>query len=192
MYPLFRVYGAFMNIKRYDHMPYYFYPSGVSIVSMQDKLLNLIDWAVDAHEETRGKKEHKINFYNRSLYLWNNWLRYQNATMANVLYDTQAPETSYQKLESVIALSNLKFYLAASAVNVLALMYMSFFFRCRRVGFVPTLAIGSAFYWAFENSNNILYKVLVDRQVLATARSCGLDAHCQPVGTRKNRGFNYQ
>ena len=25
-YPLFRVYGAFMDIKRYEHMPFYFYP----------------------------------------------------------------------------------------------------------------------------------------------------------------------
>ncbi len=161
-------------------------------MGVQDKLLNLIDWGVDAHEETRNRSEHYVNFYQRSLYLWNNWLRYQNATVANILFDTQAPEPVYQKLESVVALSNLKFYLAASAVNIVGLMYLSFFFRCRRIGFAPTVAIGSAFYWAFENTNNILYKVLVDRQVLAAARAAGQDAHCQPVGTRKNRGFNYQ
>ena len=28
LYPLFRAGNAFMEIKRYDHMPFYFYPRG--------------------------------------------------------------------------------------------------------------------------------------------------------------------
>jgi hypothetical protein len=36
LYPVFRLYGAFMNIQRYDHMPFYFYPGGVSVVSFED------------------------------------------------------------------------------------------------------------------------------------------------------------
>jgi len=69
LYPLFRVYGAFMSIKRYDHMPFYFYPSGVSIVENQNKLINLIDWAVDAHEDTRNQPTYAVNFYRRSTYV---------------------------------------------------------------------------------------------------------------------------
>lgn len=70
-------------------------------------------------------------------------------------------------------------------------MYMSFFFRFRRVGKLPVLAIAAAYTSAFENINNILYKVIVDRPILAEARSMGLDKHVQPAGTRKERGFNY-
>eukprot|EP00352_Strombidinopsis_acuminata_P007895 CAMPEP_0176374364 /NCGR_PEP_ID=MMETSP0126-20121128/26706_1 /TAXON_ID=141414 ORGANISM="Strombidinopsis acuminatum, Strain SPMC142" /NCGR_SAMPLE_ID=MMETSP0126 /ASSEMBLY_ACC=CAM_ASM_000229 /LENGTH=73 /DNA_ID=CAMNT_0017734911 /DNA_START=8 /DNA_END=229 /DNA_ORIENTATION=+ len=53
-YPLFRVYSAFMGIKRYDHMPYYFYPQGVKVVAFEDSVINFLDWMVDAHEESRN------------------------------------------------------------------------------------------------------------------------------------------
>ena len=33
-YPLFRIYDQFMSIRRYEHMPFYFYPGGVSVVSV--------------------------------------------------------------------------------------------------------------------------------------------------------------
>lgn len=61
-------------------------------------------------------------------------------------------------------------------------MYMSYFFRYRRVGIIPTLGIASAYYILFENVNNILYKVLVDRKVISEARRLGLGKHVQPVG----------
>jgi len=57
-------------------------------------------------------------------------------------------------------------------------MYMSFFFRYRRLSFAPVVAIASAYYCAFDSVNNILYKMIVDRQVLAEARSIGLDNYC--------------
>ena len=83
------------------------------------------------------------------------------------------------------------FYLTATAVHVTGFMYLSYFFRYRRVGFLPVLAISTAYYTAFENLNNILYKTLVDKHVLAEARHLGLEAHAQASGSRKNRGFNY-
>ena len=86
----------------------------------------------------------------------------------------------------------MKFYLAAGASHIVGMMYLSYFFRYRRVGFAPMLAIGSAYYWAFENFNNILYKVIVDRPVLSTARTFGMEAHCQPCGLLRNRSFNYK
>ena len=76
-------------------------------------------------------------------------------------------------------------------MHVTGFMYMSYFFRYRRVGFLPVLAISTAYYCAFESVNNILYKVIVDKHMLAESRSLGLDAHAQPSGTRKNRGFNF-
>ena len=48
------------------------------------------------------------------------------------------------------------FYLSATAVHVTGFMYLSYFFRYRRVGFLPILAISTAYYTAFENLNNIL------------------------------------
>jgi len=37
------------------------------------------------------------------------------------------------------------------------------------------LAVGTAYYFAFGNVNNILYKVLVDRKVISEARKLGQD-----------------
>ena len=79
-----------MDIKRYEHMPYYFYPQGVSVVKIEDKIINFIDWTVDAHEEARNPNDRHRNFYQRSVYVLKNFLRYQNPTMCNVMFDTKA------------------------------------------------------------------------------------------------------
>ena len=55
-------------------------------------------------------------------------------------------------------------------------MYLSFFFRYRRVSAIPTLAIASAYYVFFENANNIMYKLIVDRSVINEARRLGFSA----------------
>ena len=89
-FPLLRLYNQFMNIKRYDHMPYYFYPSGVSVVSIEDKFINFLDCLVDAHEEARNPHDKNRHFYARSVFAMNNFLRYSNPTVCNVMFDTQA------------------------------------------------------------------------------------------------------
>jgi hypothetical protein len=81
--------------------------------------------------------------------------------------------------------------LAASAIHGVAFMYMSYFFRYRRVGALPVLFIAGVYTSIFENLNNILYKVIVDKQVLENARRMGLENHAQPAGTRKARGLNF-
>jgi hypothetical protein len=172
-------------------MPFYFYPQGVSVVNIEDKIINFADWAVDAHEEGRNPNDRNRNFYQRSVYVLRNFLRYQNPTVANVMFDTKATRPQYDRLNSVISQQNLIFYLTATAVHVTGFMYMSYFFRYRRVGFLPVLAISTAYYTVFESINNILYKTVVDKQVLAESRRLGLEAHAQPSGTRKNRGFNF-
>jgi len=70
-------------------------------------------------------------------------------------------------------------------------MYMSYFFRFRRLGIVPTIGIAGAYFVAFENINNILYKMCVDQRIIDEARRLKLEKHIQPVGTRVNRGVNF-
>ena len=70
LWPLFRIYNDFMNIKRYEHMPFYFYPTGVNVVKETNKILNYLDWAVDAHEEARNPQDRNKNFYMRSVYFY--------------------------------------------------------------------------------------------------------------------------
>lgn len=191
MYPLFRVYGAFMDIKRYDRMPFYIAPAATEVVNYEERAINLLDWLCDAHEEARNKEDRNRSFYARSIYVYNNFLRYQNDTMCNIMFDTQAKRPSYDRLNSIISQQNLMFYLAAGALHTIGFMGMSFFFRYRRVTMAPTLVLATAYYCFFESSNNILYKLLVDRHVMSEARSLGLGAHVQPCGQRKHRGFNY-
>ena len=79
-----------MDIKRYEHMPFYFYPQGVNIVSVQDKFINIIDWTVDAHEEARNPHDKNRSFYARSVFVYKNFMRYSNPTVCNILFDTKA------------------------------------------------------------------------------------------------------
>ena len=81
--------------------------------------------------------------------------------------------------------------MTAAAFHASAFMYLSFFFRYRRVSLAPTLAIAAAYYIFFENANNIMYKLIVDRAVIRDTRNFGYGAQVQPVGSFKNRGFNY-
>ena len=101
-YPLLRLYGSFMNIKRYDRMPFYIAPAATTIVSYEDLCISYLDWMVDAHEETRNKEDANRNFYQRSHYFYNNFTRYMNDTMCNLMFDTQCPRPVYDKINSTI------------------------------------------------------------------------------------------
>jgi hypothetical protein len=68
--PLLGLYYNFMDIKRYDHMPFYIYPRAKSWISFEDTILTFLDWAVDAHELERNKADLGRTFYQRSLYVW--------------------------------------------------------------------------------------------------------------------------
>ena len=84
------------------------------------------------------------------------------------------------------------FYLAATGVHSLSFAYLSFFFRFRRVTAVPTLAISAGYMAYFQIANNALYKILVDKPVMAEMRALKLDAHVQPVGTTKVRNITFK
>jgi len=102
-YPLLRTYNSFMNIKRYDRMPYYIAPAAGKVVNYEDEFINLLDWAVDAHEEARNTEDRNRSFYQRAIYLYNNYLRYQNDTVCNLMFDVQAPRPVYDKFNSTIS-----------------------------------------------------------------------------------------
>jgi len=189
---LLGIYYKFMNIKRYDHMPFYIYPQAKSWISFEDTILTFLDWAVDAHELERNKSDQSRSFYQRSLYVYENYLRYQNDTVANAMFDDKLRKVDYSRLNSAISTGNAHFYLATSAIHSIGFMYLAYFFRFRRVGLAPAFGIACAYYYAFTKVNNAAYKLLVDREVINTARSIGLNKHVQPIGHHKNRGINFQ
>ena len=108
-----------------------------------------------------------------------------------MMFDVQATRPAYDKINATVDQRNRIFYATAAAFHTTAFMYLSFFFRYRRVSAAPTLAIAGAYYLFFENANNILYKLIVDRAVIRQARALGYEAQVQPVGQPKNRGFNF-
>jgi hypothetical protein len=61
--PLLGLYYNFMNIKRYEHMPFYIYPASRSWISFEDTIITFLDWMVDAHELERNKHDTNRTFY---------------------------------------------------------------------------------------------------------------------------------
>ena len=108
------------------------------------------------------------------------------------MFDAQLNKSEYAKLNSAVSRGNMKFYLAAAAMHTIGFMGLSFYFRYRRITAIPTVIIGTGYYEFFKLSNNMLYKVLVDRPVLASAREMSLDAHVQPVGTHIPRNITFK
>jgi hypothetical protein len=70
-------------------------------------------------------------------------------------------------------------------------MYMSYFFRLRRITMAPALLISGVYACFFNLTNNIGYKLIVDRKVIKHANRMGQKHHIQPTGEFKNRGLNY-
>ncbi len=63
LFPMFNLYNNFMNIKRYDHFPFYIYPGGVRVNNFEESILKFIDHLVDAHELEMNKNDNKKNSY---------------------------------------------------------------------------------------------------------------------------------
>jgi ABC-type transport system involved in Fe-S cluster assembly fused permease/ATPase subunit len=95
-----------MNIKRYEHMPFYLYPAAKSWISWEDTVITFLDWLVDAHEHERNNADNNRSFYQRSLYVYENFLRYQNDTMGNLMYDTQLKKFEYDILNATVSRAN--------------------------------------------------------------------------------------
>ena len=190
-YPFLRVYSAFMGIRRYDKFPFYIYPSSVSVSGFEDGVLKFLDHLVDAHELERNKSDINRSFYQRSNYVARNFHRYSNETMANVMFDTKARQTEYDRLNSVIDLSTQKYYATATVSHILLLCYASYLFRFRRLNKVQTFAVGTGYYYAFGLVNNLLYSVMVDRKVGNETDKMGLGFFKQGNGSTRPRSHNY-
>lgn len=180
LFPVFNLYNNFMNIRRYDHFPFYIYPSGVSLNNYEETVLSFLDHLVDAHELEANTEDKNKNFYQRAIYVQRNFHRYSNDTMANLMFQTQLRKTEYDRLNSIISTSNNFYYGATTATHFAILAYATWFFRYRNLSKAQTLFVGTAYYLAFGNINNILYKLMVDKKVIAEARRLGYDHLVQP------------
>ena len=180
-----------MDIKRYDKMPFYFYPAAKEWISWEDGIISFVDYLADAHEHERNKNDTGKCFYERFSYVAANWFRLQNDTMVNAMYDTQLRRCDYDRLNSACKTGHSWYYFWMSSFHVVSFMYMSYFFRMRRVTLLPTMIISYAYFQYFKLTNAIGYKVFVDRKIMAAARKCGREDVVQPTGSFKPRGFNY-
>lgn len=164
-----------MNIKRHDHFPFYIYPQAKSWISFEDTIITFIDWLIDAHEQERNKSDVHRSFYQRCVYVSSNFLRYQNDTLGNLMFDTKIKKNEYDKLNSTIRQRNIAYYLSLTGFHTLGFMYLSYFFRFRRLNLVSTLVISSAYYYFFTKVNNIAYKLIVDKKVIDVTRKLGYE-----------------
>ena len=142
-------YNSVLSIQRYEHMPYYFYPSGQSVVGFEDGVLKFLDFLVDAHELERNKSDHNKVFYFRALYVMRNLHRYSNDTMANLMFDTQLRKTEYDRMNSVIDTQNRYFYAGATFMHFTLLTMLTYTLRYRTIAKASTLAVGTAYYLGF-------------------------------------------
>lgn len=190
-YPLLAVYMQFLNIRRYEHMPFYFYPYGQSVVGFEDGVLKFIDFLVDAHELERNTQDANKSFYSRANYVARNFHRYSNDTMANLMFDTQLRKLDYDRLNSVIDRQTALFYGASTLTHLTALSWATYALRYRTLNKPQVLAVGTAAYFGFQSINSILYKVMVDQHVINEARDIGQGSFVQPNGSLRPRGHNY-
>ena len=157
----------------------------------KDKIINFVDYLVDSHELERRKLVYPHSFYQRANFVGKNFLYYSNDTMANCYYDARLRDSEYDRLESVMHMSQAKFFGSAFATHFTVLAYMTYFFRYRRLTKLQTVAVGTLYFYAFSAINSSLYKIFVDKDVISTARTMGLEQHIQPCGTKKARGLNF-
>ena len=191
LYPLFRSYSLFGNIKRNENFPFYITNQAKSAAKFEDRILHFLDWLVDAHELERRKTDIGATQYERTNYVARNFLRYQNDTMANLMFDTKIRQSDMDRLNSVMSFQQLKYYGFTSLFHLSFLAYASYFFRYRRLNKLQVLAVGTTFYYGFGPINNIAYKLFVDKPIIDEAKKMGYGDYVQPNGTFRNRGHNF-
>lgn len=173
LYPLFEVYHRFMNIKRYDRMPFYLNETQAKYAGFEGTVIAFLDWLVDAHEQERNRAEKCDNFYTRTEYVANNYPRYMNESLGNIMYDTKAARCDYDILFHVNSQGLLRYYLSNMAIHTTLLAGMSFFFRGRRVSFRAASVASVGYFFAFTGINQLTYKLLVDSPLQQKARELG-------------------
>ena len=190
-YPIFRAYSWIGSIKRYESFPFYIQPGAKKAANFEDSVLKFCDYLVDAHELERNKADAGATQYERTNYVARNFLRYQNDTMANLMFDTCIRKSDYDRLNSIVSKQNTIYYAGSTFMHLTILAYASYFFRFRRLSKVQVAAVGTAYYYGFDSINQTLYKLLVDKKIIDEARKMGYEKHIQPNGSFKNRGLNF-
>ena len=191
LYPLFTVYNNFMNIRRFENFPFYVQPGAAKLSSFEDSVIKFCDHLVDAHELERNKNDARKSFYSRANYVFRNFHRYSNDTMANLTFDTKLRKNEYDRLNNIIDTQTQKYYIGATLTHFSYMAYASYFFRYRTLNKLQVLAVGTAYYFAFNFINNIQYKVVVEKPVIDEARKMGLDHFVQPNGSFRPRLLNF-
>ena len=135
-----------LTMERGGHFPFYITPSADGWGHQMDKLLVFMDHLVDAHEDERNKQDAFMDFYKRSIYVATNFHRYSNPTLGNLMFDTKAKGFEYDRVNSVLEQGITKHYLTMVGVHAFSFMYMTFFFRYRRIAAAPALAISLLYY----------------------------------------------
>jgi len=107
------------------------------------------------------------------------------------MFDTQLRKCEYDRLNSVVDRQTALFYGTTSLVHVMGLSWTTYMLRYRTLSKPQVLAVGTAMYFAFNEINSIGYKLMVDRPVIAEARSVGAQKWIQPTGSLRARGHNY-
>ena len=77
-----------MDMRRGDKAPFYFAPGAKRWIQVEDKIIEFADHLVDAHEEERNRADFKRSFYERTVYAYDNFFRYSNPTLGNLMFDT--------------------------------------------------------------------------------------------------------
>ena len=139
----------------------------------------------------RNKHVYNLNFYDRFIYVSENFHRYSNDTMANLMYDTRLKRNQYAKLNAMIELKTFQFYAFNTVLHCLSFMGTAFFFRMRKVSFPAVVLISIGYYQYFNLTTSISYKMIVDRNVNSLAKEMGLKRYVQPIGTYRPRELNY-
>jgi len=114
-------------------MPFYFYPQGQSIVWFEDGVLKFVDYLVDAHELERNKSDYGKSAYYRAEYVWNNFHRYSNDTMANLMFDTRLNKCEYDRMNSVMDNQSMKFYISTTMTHFISFAWLSYLLRFRSI-----------------------------------------------------------
>ena len=78
------------------------------------------------------------------------------------MFDTKLRRIEYDKLNSVSRSRNFIYYTSMTGFHTIGFMYMTYFFRYRRISLMSTLLLSSAYYFFFTKVNNIAYKLIVD------------------------------
>ena len=183
IWPLLQLYPGFMNLERGSRFPFYTFPWVKKWGGQEDVGIGFFDNLVDAHEDERNTYDTNRSLHQRTSYVFENWFRLTNDTVANLTYETQLTTPQYDKLNSVIRQRSAVYYGALTGFHAISFMGLCYFLRYRKVGVLPCLGVSLLYTGFFSLTANIGYKLIVDNKVTSVAKTFGKDQYIQPQGS---------